>query len=133
MNFARLIRVSESEEGTFGAFTLNAKPFCVTLEPPDKQNMAYKSSIPAGQYVCKRHMSPRFGETFIILDVHGRSWILFHAGNTVDHTSGCILLAQHYGKLKGNLAVLNSGNTFKRFMKALEGVDEFHLTISEDY
>jgi hypothetical protein len=67
------------------------------------------------------------------MDVPGRSYILFHKGNTDDNTEGCILLGQYYGKLAGNRAILNSGNTFDEFMKILDGYDEFSLTIREIY
>ena len=129
-----LIRLEENyEHGTFGVVKINKEVFCVDLEPRDEENATNISSIPAQQYVCKRVMSPRFGETFEIMDVPDRFNVLFHSGNTDDNTLGCILLAQYFGKLKGNRAVLNSGNTFKAFMKVMQKQDVFHLTIREVY
>ena len=55
------------------------------------------------------------------------------AGNRVYQTEGCIVLAEHYGKLQGERAVLNSGQTFRKFMEALAGHNEVHLTITEHY
>ncbi len=117
--------------GMFGALTMDNVPFCVTLEPDDKNNARGISCIPADIYECRRITSPRFGYTFEVMNVPNRDHILFHAGNTSDHTHGCILLAQHYGKLKGKLAVLNSGNTFKAFMKIMKDVENFELVIRE--
>ena len=129
-----LIRLEENESyGTFGVLKVDKQVFCVTLEPPDRENVQNISNIPAQQYTCRRHHSQRFGETFQIMDVTGRTSVLFHAGNFKQDTLGCVLLAQHYGKLKGRRAVLNSGNTFKAFMAAMNGTDEFHLTIREVY
>jgi len=128
-----LIRLEENfKYGTFGILKIQKKVFCVTLEPPDIENNRNVSSIPAQQYICKR-MSSSYGETFKVMDVPNRTQVLLHPGNTKFHTQGCILLAQYFGKLKGNRAVLNSGKTFKDFMTSLVGYDEIHLTIKEDY
>ena len=91
------------------------------------------SCIPAQQYLIKQHVSPRFGETFQVMDVPGRSAVLFHAGNVVGNTQGCIILGQYFGKLKEDRAVMNSGATFTAFMQALAGHDVAHLTITEEY
>jgi hypothetical protein len=65
--------------------------------------------------------------------VPGRTAILFHAGNTVGHTAGCILLGSTVGKLKDERAVLNSGETFRQFMDKLLPDDQVHLTIKEEF
>ena len=130
----RILRMNEdSQHGTFGALLIQEKPFCVTLEPSDRLNREFVSSIPAQQYLCKKHYSPLVHHTFRILDVPGRTDILFHPGNTAVDTEGCIILAQYWGKLHGNRAVLNSGNTFRNFMDILNPYDVFHLTIKEGY
>ena len=129
-----LIRLEEDEAfGTFGVLRIQKEVFCVTLEPADRLNAPQVSSIPAQQYLIKRHISPKFGETFQVMDVPGRAAVLLHAGNVVGHTQGCIILGQFFGKLKEDRAVLNSGETFKQFMAALAGHDEAHLTIREEY
>lgn len=128
-----IIRLSETDQGTFGVLRIQKEVFCVTLEPPDWLNSQSRSCIPAQQYLCRRVKSPKFGATFQVQDVPYRTAILFHAGNRVQDTEGCIILGQHFGKLTGDRAVLNSGNTFESFMEALEGHDEAHLTIREVY
>lgn len=132
MKYLKIIRVS-GFYGTFGVLTINGIPFCVTLERKDMDNMTSISCINTGHYIIKPYNSPKYGWTWQVQDVPGRTYILFHAGNWVKNTKGCILLAQHYGKLSGNLAVLNSGNTFKKFKAELEGSAEHHLTICESY
>jgi hypothetical protein len=116
--------------GTFGVLRINKQVFCATLEPASLDN-ARGLAIPAGQYDCHRVDAPTWGDTFQVLGVPGRTGILFHSGNTADDTRGCILLAQHYGKLCGARAVLNSGKTFKTFMGLMRDVGLFTLTIKE--
>ena len=129
-----LIRLEEDHYyGTFGMLRVQKELFCVTLEPPDILNKSFKSSIPAQQYTCNRRFSNHFGETFEVTNVPGRDNILFHAGNYVGDTQGCIILAQYKGKLRGDRAVLNSGKTFKTFMGMMKDYGSFHLTIKEVY
>ena len=129
----RLVRVEESTQGTFGNLIICSQVFCITLEPSDRLNKRNVSSIPAQQYQCIKIHSPQFGETFEIIDVPNRSHVLFHAGNIIKHTEGCIILAQYFGKLYGDRAVRNSGKTFKEFMEVMKEVKEFNLTIVECY
>jgi len=129
-----IIRLEENfKYGTFGVVKINKQVFCVCLEPADLENKQNVSSIPAQQYLCQRYSSARYPNTFQIMNIPNRNYVLFHAGNTIEHTKGCILLAQYFGKLKGNRAVLNSGLTFKSFMHIMARIDRFHLTISENY
>lgn len=131
---AELIRLEENYAyGTFGVLRLDKEVFAVTLEPRDEQNAPGISSIPAQQYWCERYSSMRYPDTFLVRDVPGRELILFHAGNVVEDTAGCILLAECFGKLRGNRGILNSGVTFDRFLNRLDGVEVFHLTVKEDY
>jgi len=126
-----LIRVDESDKGTFGVLKIDGVAFCVTLEPPWNKNKKNISSIPKGVYSCKKITSIRYGETFEVQGVPNRSNVLFHAGNVTRNTKGCILLAQYFGKLSGNRAVLNSGKTFKEFLNVLKNYNFFALNIIE--
>lgn len=126
-----LIRVEEGDQGTFGILLIDGEAFCVTLEPPDNHNIPNVSNINPGFYRCKKYHSEKYGWTYEVTDVYGRTYILFHAGNVVRHTKGCILLGQFFGKLRGDRAILNSGNTFRMFMERMEGVEEFKLEIIE--
>jgi len=129
-----IVRLEENyAHGTFGTLKLNKALFCWTLEPRDEENASFISSIPAQQYECRRYSSARYPDTFQIMNVPGRELVLFHIGNKDDHTEGCILLGSTLGRLKGDKAILNSGATFKRFMDALDGVEEFILTVNENY
>lgn len=132
MRIVELIRLEESEAGTFGILRIDKEVFCATLEPADRENEVNRSSIPAQQYMCKPVESPTHGGTFEVTNVPGRTHILFHAGNVVDHTQGCIILGQHFGKLHDQRAVLNSGHTFQQFLNTV-GRKPFKLTVYERY
>ena len=124
-----ITRLTENEYGTFGAMVFNGKAFCVTLENEWKDNRVEVSCIPLGEYECERVNSPKYGDTFEVKDVEGRTHILFHAGNWVHNTLGCILLGEQFGMLLGKEAILNSVKTFKAFMLELKDKDKFKLTI----
>jgi hypothetical protein len=128
-----IVRLEESREGTFGALRLNKELVCATLEPQDRLNATDVSSIPAQQYRCLRTRSPRFGETFEVADVPGRSAVLLHPGNTRDDTRGCILLGTAWGRVPAGRGVTASRAAFKDFMDRLAGHDAFRLTIYEHY
>lgn len=133
MMILELLRLEETRQGTIGVLKINKEVFCYTLEPSDRLNQRNRSSIPAQQYVCHQYRSARHGETWEVTDVPGRDYILFHAGNIVAHTEGCILLGNNVGKLRGERAVLNSGNTFALFMEVTRQKQVLHLTINEHY
>ena len=134
MRTVRLLRAETSNlSGTFGLWILDGQIFCATLEPPARWNEVNRGCIPAGQYLCQRIVSPTFGATYEVRDVPGRTFIRLHPGNTVKDTAGCILLGQYIDKLRGNRAVRNSGETFKRFIEEMDGEMAFHLTITECY
>lgn len=136
---AEIIRVEVGTEGTFGVLLLDGKAYCVTLELPWRGNAQNISSIPAGKYPCKRVASPlikritggKWTETFMVMGVPGRSGILLHSGTFVDNTHGCILLASGPGKLRGERAILNTGQTFNDFLTITRNVNEFELNIRE--
>ena len=67
----------------------------------------------------------------MVANVPNRSGIVIHPGNHVGHTQGCILLGSEVGKLIGDRAVLNSGNTFNKFIEQTKEQEELHLTIKE--
>ena len=124
-----LVRLEVGPEGTFGVLLIDARVFCVTLEPTWRFNEPNRSAVPPGQYLCKLISSFKFGNTYHVQDVSGRTEIIFHPGNFPHDTQGCIILAEHYGKLRDERVILNSGQTFKAFMDAMKGHGQTLLTI----
>ena len=133
MKNIEIIRLEATQYGVFGAVKIDKEVFCVSLEPPDMMNAISRSCIPASQYECQLWDSPSHGKTYLITGVPGRANIMFHSGNKVADTEGCVLLAEHWGKLHDDRAVLNSGNTFRDFMRRLLPDETVHLTIKEEY
>lgn len=129
----RLVRVGEADGATFGVLLRNGKPEFVTLEEPWRDNQRSISCIPTGAYIVKPVKSPRFGNTYEVTKVPDRSHILFHAGNTLNDTQGCILLGMQYGKIDGKSAIVRSKDAFGLFLNNLLGQNDIVLEIIDPY
>ena len=125
----RLVRTAEHSGATLGTLSFDGLPELLTLESAWDDNKRFMSCIPAGIYKAKRKVSPRFGLTYEVCKVPGRSHILFHAGNTHHDTSGCILLGIRFGRMKNTSAILLSRVAMKHFMARLKDHPEVVLTI----
>lgn len=141
-----LDRFAESVDGTFGRLYIpieSKSMFAYTLEEEWRDNEPNESRIPVGTYVCERTAYHKMDDlpTFEIMNVPGRSRILFHPGNTEEDTQGCVLLGGGMGPLavededdagrkRMKLGIYGSRPAFRRFMAALEGVGSFDLVIT---
>ena len=132
-----IIRVEQGPSGTFGVLKINGECVCLTLERPWEDNKPNVSCIPSGIYTCKRVNSPHHGTTYEVMHVPYRSSILFHIGNTIRDSQGCILTGMFFGYLmvKGTCTrgLYRSKSAFEKFMSIMAeiGCDEFTLTIQE--
>ena len=131
MKQIKLLRVAYIDDGTFGVLFDGDTPFCLTLEREWKDNKRGESCIPAGQYICRRVQSPKFGDTFEVCGVFGRSHILFHKGNLEDDSHGCVIVGEEYGIYKQKVAVLSSGKAFGEFKERLSVYRLFRLYIKD--
>ena len=131
MKLVTVKRIAETDDGMFGVILDGITPFALTLENMWLNNVRNLSCIPAGEYRCERVNSPKFGDTFEVMDVPDRSHILLHKGNTEDNTHGCILIAEEFGYLNKKTAILSSKQGYGEFMQRLEGLDEFTLKIED--
>ena len=95
-----IIRKIYSDNSIIGNLYVNGEQFCYTLELPWKGNQRSVSCIPAGLYNVRlrpaRQSDTRDYLHLLVEDVHNRSYILFHRGNTAKDTRGCILVGQNY-------------------------------------
>lgn len=132
-----LRRVYSAGWGIFGHLcTDDGSKFCWTLEhayPSVSEPGKFYAKIPAGIFYCMRGMHLLAGasapfETFEIVGVPGHTGLLFHPGNTNLDSQGCVLL----GDKIQNYAILDSRNTFERFMKLKTGIDNFRLEVIDD-
>jgi hypothetical protein len=140
MNTAYIYRDKSDSQGTLGIFSFPSLGFSsYVIELPYKDNKPRVSSVPADEYNCKIRYSPKYGWTFHLTDVKGRTYILMHPGNVAGDTSkgfkthslGCILFGKKYGKLWGQKSVFNSRSTFNQFMRLAKenDINEFKLII----
>lgn len=111
---AKLQRTSYNSTETLGLLVIEGQEFC-TLEPPREynglENVVGECCIPEGLYELvplEKSASGKYTNVFWVKGVEGRSGILIHNGNTVDHTRGCILIGMERGMLMGKVAVLAS-------------------------
>lgn len=107
--------------------------------------MSFKSAptlIPTGQYICKR-----LSATESVINYTQNVWkltgtpehfdILIHSakidGKVEGYNSPCIILGETFSKLGKNWPVLNSGETFHKFMKITATDSSLNLTIDGSY
>lgn len=127
---AHLIRTKQNKHYTRGVLVIKGDVFH-TLELPWKDNARSISCIPAGTYksvYLSRTHSRKYNSVYHLQSVDGRSGILIHNGNIVDHTDGCILIGLHMGELGGEPAVLNSRTALAQLNELMQKED-FELEI----
>lgn len=118
------------EDSTFGILCAEDHPLCVTLERPWFDNEKGLSCIPEGDYTCIKYNSDRFRNTYQVEDVPGRSKILFHKGNYVSDSTGCILLGQYFTMTENeNPMVAQSRKAMTIFRRYLGEDKAFRLRI----
>ena len=131
-----LVRDPSTDQGTLGRLYVDFSLFCYSIELPDRGNRPNISCIPAGEYRCVWHRSPRFGWCYLVTGVDGRSFILFHPANVAGDRSlgfrsdlhGCIGLGLRRGLLWGQCAVLASRLAIGKFFR-LMNKQPFRLVI----
>lgn len=123
-----LKRYSDDGIQTLGKIAVGMQIFH-TLELPWRDNRRRISCIPKGEYRVTKHSSPKFGKSFWVREVPGRSEILIHAGNYYTDILGCILVGT--GKMDingdGNPDVTSSRLAMNKLYDILP--DEFNLVI----
>lgn len=125
------------KDATTGILYMEDKdnPVWYTIERPWLGNEVKKSCIPEGNYRVVPHNGTEFKDVWTIKDVPGRSAILFHVGNWVDNSTGCILpgLTSCYMRNpKSQLlekAVSNSSQAIIQMKKEIGYPSDFELTI----
>lgn len=143
----RLVRERETDFATYGALkTADGEEVCKTLERPwvdtdtDGKRDRGVSRIAPGTYVCKRRLdSPKHGDVFELQDVPDATNIQIHAANLPDELEGCIALGTAFGNVQrkqdpiARPGVVSSRIAVDAFMKRMEGVDDFTLTIIDSF
>lgn len=117
---------------TLGTLLMPNGKILKTMERPWLCNLRNRSCIPEGEYLCRwlpRSASGKYKRVWIVEGVTGRSGVLFHVGNLVRNTRGCILPGLRHGHLNGFDAVLASGSGLSAMRRQLSG-SNFKLIIT---
>ena len=139
-----LVRTDRQPNYTIGSLFINGEFFCYTLEDTDRyltsdmslediqsKKIYGKTAIPKGVYFIDMNtVSTKFkdrlwakpydGKLPRLLNVPGYEGVLIHIGNTVEDTSGCILVGTEYSD--GFLR--NSATAFTSLMSVLTNTKE---------
>lgn len=138
MRALQLKRFAYTPIGTFGTLYVDGQYLCLTVERPWRDNQPNVSCIPEGQHTMRKRTSNvvgrssggRFTEGWEICDVIERTFIMFHVANTMDDLEGCVGVGSTLGSVKGRWAVLNSRDTFIKFMEALDEEESCIISIT---
>lgn len=106
---------------TIGNLYKEDQLICRTMERPWLKNATNISCIPAGNYIIKPHDSPKFGLTYKVCNVIGRTHILFHKANKPSELQGCIAPVSTYGILDDEWAGLSSTVAYNDLMVEFAG------------
>lgn len=137
-----LERTKSTKTSTLGRLSVNGVAECFVLEDTDrglqqdmplaeivKKKVYGQTAIPEGRYEIAITWSNRFKKYLpLLLNVPGFEGIRIHAGNTAEHTHGCLLP----GTLPAENKVLNSGKAFVSLfakLKAVEKSEKIFITI----
>lgn len=125
-----LNRFNSNDQCTLGHLYVDGQYICCCLELPWRNNQPRKSCIPLGSYqvVFREDPGSKYKYRHLhVLDVPGRSWILFHKGNFPKDTLGCILPGMsHSANMVGESSI-----AFRKLMNALDGASSMTLTITK--
>lgn len=136
MNMIRLQRYADTPLGMFA--TLRVEDFlCHTCENPWLENRPFVSCIPEGVYPLKQQTFNRHDpgdldyHTYEICDVPDRYHILFHIGNDMTDTEGCVLPGMGFGVSHRNLpGVLSSRRAFGIVKQKLDLHTEWKIAVT---
>lgn len=129
-----VIRKKRTEICTIGELYINGAFFCYTLEDKDRglkqtdsllinkaKKVFGKTAIPTGVYSLAMTFSNRFKKYLPqILDVPAFEGIRIHAGNTSEHTEGCLLLGY---QVEGE-SIFESRKAVEDFIKVVTSAEK---------
>lgn len=113
MTKATIKRGPSTDQGTFGVLSFG-NDVVHTLELPWRDNMRQRSCIPVGTYKCVLIKSPKFGMSYWVTNVPGRSEVLIHAANLAGDVEkgwtsqlhGCIAPFMRSGVMRNKAGVM---------------------------
>lgn len=124
--------IAETAEETVSSLQIDGENFGVILEDQYREKKVMEDTrIPRGVYKLKlraygghhQRYKHKYGfhvGMIQVMDVPGFSDILFHIGNTDQHTAGCLLTGTTFMETRGKrLVVQRSEDAYVKFYKAV--------------
>lgn len=132
-----LQRIADDGETTFGVFTYNNTPICLSIENTWKYNKPFISCVPPGLYTCNKMVTSKAkGLTFRLdmLEMNLLTGIVrtacdMHPGNTHKNTEGCILPVTYFRTIGAVYGGALSVNAFKKLMAVFANEETIELEI----
>jgi len=115
---------------TEGELYVDGELICLTLEHPWRDNKKGISCVPEGEYRLSKFESIKHPNTYHVDNVPDRTGILFHVGNGLGDTHGCILTGTEFAAT--GIRILYSKVGFKQFMTAMKGRETDRILITEE-
>ena len=146
-----LLRKLDDGHGTFGRlYNPAGDELCRIVEKPWRNNIKKDSCIPVGKYKLGfypygKKFYPRYRKEFAkqgnekgmihILDIPGRSHVLWHKGNYPENSWGCLLTNMSVGRNEqGELQGYRSADAYRRVYpivrEAMEKADTYLEIVS---
>ena len=117
-----LLKRQQSSNGcTHGDLFIDDLWECFSLEDVVRETkIPGKTAFPAGKYRVVITYSQRFQQPLaLLLDVPNFTGIRIHAGNTSDHTEGCILVGRQRSLMNNNM-ILDSRAALKQLQEKIQ-------------
>lgn len=128
-----LLRYHQSDRETLGMLKIgDFIPPLYTLELPWVNNLRNISCIPVGEYHVSTLETQKYKDVYHIKDVPNRNYILFHPGNFITQTKGCILIGLGTMTSPNSTVIRNSVHGIQKLRKYLSDRD-FTLIIEEGF
>jgi len=135
--YIRITRTTFTAQSTGGELTIDGRYFCDTLEDVDRKleaggtKVQGQTAIPRGTYPVAVTYSNRFQKHLPILaGVKGFTGIRIHAGNTAEHTEGCILVGTNYSADFVHESRATFAKLLNRITAALDAGDKVTIEIA---
>lgn len=118
--------VALREDGCFSVLLWDGRPFAVSVERTFEDGPVIEN----GKYLCKRDFYHKGGYPTFEIIIEGHDRVLFHRGNVETHSEACVIVAESFGVLGEETAVLDSKGGFSEFMSLASGLESFGMEVS---
>lgn len=141
---ATVLRLIDDGDATVGAFYIDGKGYCFTLEDEEREEkVKHETRVPEGRYRVTLRTEGGFNNRYTkkygdfhkgmlwVRDVPGFEYILIHTGNTDEHTSGCLLVGRTVQKGFLGSSVDAYKEIYPIIAAALLKDEEVHITYKD--